>query len=215
MPIHLTPLDNNFAFEVQGLDLWSGLDDRQVRTLDDAWANQGVLVFRRQVAFGGGAGHLQQPFRHTRRHRPYRLGVQVSSRGHADLKYAQRRWTYDRWARVGRTQLAHRSILRGSAGDGRHPLWRRGAGGRAAHLLGQPAARLRSTPARDQGADRRPARYLQLRQNGTRTTKTRPCPAKKSWRRRLTYPTRWCTPIRHPAPARFIWTRRPWSASKA
>ena len=27
---HLTPLDNNFAFEVQGLDIWSGLDDVQV-----------------------------------------------------------------------------------------------------------------------------------------------------------------------------------------
>ena len=49
MPPHLTPLDNNFAFEVQGLDIWSGLDDAQVRTLDDAWANQGVLVFRRQL----------------------------------------------------------------------------------------------------------------------------------------------------------------------
>ena len=48
MTLHLTPLDNNFAFEVQGLDLWSGLDDGQVRSLDDAWANQGVLVFRRQ-----------------------------------------------------------------------------------------------------------------------------------------------------------------------
>ena len=48
MTIHLTPLDNNFAFEVQGLDIWSGLDDAQVRDLDDAWANQGVLVFRRQ-----------------------------------------------------------------------------------------------------------------------------------------------------------------------
>ena len=30
MPIHLTPLDQNFAFEVQGLDIWSGLDDAQV-----------------------------------------------------------------------------------------------------------------------------------------------------------------------------------------
>ena len=49
MHLHLTPLDNNFAFEVQGRDLWSGLDDTQVRTLDDAWANQGVLVFRRQL----------------------------------------------------------------------------------------------------------------------------------------------------------------------
>ena len=48
MPLHLTPLDNNFAFEVQGLDIWSGLDDAHVRTLDDAWANQGVLVFHRQ-----------------------------------------------------------------------------------------------------------------------------------------------------------------------
>ena len=46
---HLTPLDNNFAFEVQGLDICSGFDDAQVRTLDDAWANQGVLVFRRQL----------------------------------------------------------------------------------------------------------------------------------------------------------------------
>ncbi len=50
---HLTPLDNNFAFEVQGLDIWSGLDDAQVRTLDDAWANQGVLVFRRQALTEG------------------------------------------------------------------------------------------------------------------------------------------------------------------
>ena len=49
MTIHLTPLDNNFAFEVQGLDIWSGFDDAQVRTLDDAWANQGALVFRRQL----------------------------------------------------------------------------------------------------------------------------------------------------------------------
>ena len=48
-----TPLDNNFAFEVQGLDIWSGLDDAQVRTLDDAWANQGVLVFRRQALTEG------------------------------------------------------------------------------------------------------------------------------------------------------------------
>ena len=50
---HLTPLDNNFAFEVQGLDIWSGLDDAQVRALDDAWANQGVLVFRRQALTEG------------------------------------------------------------------------------------------------------------------------------------------------------------------
>ena len=48
MPIHPNPLDNNFAFEVQGLDIWSGLDDGQVRSLYDAWANQWVLVFRRQ-----------------------------------------------------------------------------------------------------------------------------------------------------------------------
>ena len=27
---HLTPLDNNFAFEVQRLDIWSGLDEAQV-----------------------------------------------------------------------------------------------------------------------------------------------------------------------------------------
>ena len=50
---HLTPLDNNFAFEVQGLDIWSGLDDARVRALDDAWANQGVLVFRRQALTEG------------------------------------------------------------------------------------------------------------------------------------------------------------------
>ena len=53
MPPHLTPLDNDFAFEVQGLDIWSGLDDAQVRTPDDAWANQGVLVFRRQALTEG------------------------------------------------------------------------------------------------------------------------------------------------------------------
>ena len=53
MPLHLTPLDNNFDFEVQGLDIWSGLDDAQVRTPDDAWANQGVLVFRRQALTEG------------------------------------------------------------------------------------------------------------------------------------------------------------------
>ena len=46
---HLTPLDNKFAFQVQGLDIWAGLDDAHVRTLDDAWADQGILVFRRQA----------------------------------------------------------------------------------------------------------------------------------------------------------------------
>ena len=45
---HLTPLDQNFAFQVLDLDIWAGLDDAHVQTLDDAWANQGVLVFRRQ-----------------------------------------------------------------------------------------------------------------------------------------------------------------------
>lgn len=46
---HLTALDDNFAFQVEDFDIWAGLDDAQVRILDDAWANQGVLVFRRQA----------------------------------------------------------------------------------------------------------------------------------------------------------------------
>ena len=163
MPLHLTPLDNNFAFEVQGLDIWSGLDDGQVRSLDDAWANQGVLVFRRQslseeelVTFSRRFGTPDVIVRTDWASKGRPEVTQISNMRNAD-------GTYDWWARVGRAQLAHRSILRGRAGHGRHPLWRRGAGGRTAHLLGQPAARLRSTPARDQGADRRPARYLQLR----------------------------------------------------
>ena len=49
MTLQLTPLNEKFAFEVLGVEIWSGLDDGQVRTLDDAWANQGVLVFRRQA----------------------------------------------------------------------------------------------------------------------------------------------------------------------
>ncbi len=49
MTLDLTPLNENFAIEVVGVEIWSGLDDGQVRTLDDAWANQGVLVFRRQA----------------------------------------------------------------------------------------------------------------------------------------------------------------------
>ena len=46
---HLIPLDNNFAFEVRDLDIWAGLGDAHVRTLDDALATHGVLVFRRQA----------------------------------------------------------------------------------------------------------------------------------------------------------------------
>ena len=49
MTLRLAPLDENFAFEVSGVETWSGLDDEQVRSFDDAWANQGVLVFRRQA----------------------------------------------------------------------------------------------------------------------------------------------------------------------
>ena len=49
MTLDLTPLDGNFTYEVTGLEIWSGLDDGQVRTLDDAWSSQGVLVFRRQA----------------------------------------------------------------------------------------------------------------------------------------------------------------------
>ena len=33
MTLHLAPLNENFAFEVVGVDIWSGLDDGQVRTL--------------------------------------------------------------------------------------------------------------------------------------------------------------------------------------
>ncbi len=49
MTFDLAPLDEHFAFEVVGVEIWSGLDEGQVRTLDDAWGNQGVLVFRRQA----------------------------------------------------------------------------------------------------------------------------------------------------------------------
>ena len=49
MTLDLAPLNEHFAFEVVGVEIWSGLDYRQVRTLDDAWGNQGVLVFRRQA----------------------------------------------------------------------------------------------------------------------------------------------------------------------
>ena len=45
---HPTPLTPNFALEYAGLRLWSPLDRREVRTLDDALATHGVLVFRRQ-----------------------------------------------------------------------------------------------------------------------------------------------------------------------
>ena len=49
MTLDLAPLNEHFAFEVVGVEIWSGLDEGQVRTLDDAWGNQGVLVFRRQA----------------------------------------------------------------------------------------------------------------------------------------------------------------------
>ena len=43
-----TPLNPNFALEYTEIQIWSPLDDQQVRSLDDALATHGVLVFRRQ-----------------------------------------------------------------------------------------------------------------------------------------------------------------------
>src|SRR3546814_2651006 len=41
-------LDDNFAFEIVGLNLWADLDDETFEELSKAWSTQGVLVFRRQ-----------------------------------------------------------------------------------------------------------------------------------------------------------------------
>src|SRR5690348_13996873 len=49
MPLESRPLDDSFAREVVGLQLWQPLDDRTIEQLRDLWARHPVLVFRRQA----------------------------------------------------------------------------------------------------------------------------------------------------------------------
>src|SRR3546814_10977850 len=48
MTLNVKRLDDNFAFEIVGLNLWADLDDETFEELSKAWSTQGVLVFRRQ-----------------------------------------------------------------------------------------------------------------------------------------------------------------------
>ena len=215
MPLHLTPLDNNFAFEVQGLDIWPGLDDGQVRTLDDSWANQGVLVFRRQslseeelVTFSSRFGTPDVIVRTDWASKGRPEVTQISNMRNADghtiggLGSGELNWHTDQ-SYVA--EPATGAILYGVEvpEDGPHTYW--------ANLQLAYEALPQETKARIAGRRAIPS----ATPNDIRITKTRPCPAKKSWRRPLTYPTRWCTTIRHPAPGRSTLIRRPWSASKA
>ena len=49
MSIRIEPIGGSFAAEVQGLELWRGLDDATTDALRQAWGRHGVLVFRRQA----------------------------------------------------------------------------------------------------------------------------------------------------------------------
>ena len=49
MSPEILPIDGRFAFEVRGLPAWADMDEATVRTLDDAWSQGGVMVFRRQA----------------------------------------------------------------------------------------------------------------------------------------------------------------------
>ena len=163
MPIHLTPLDNNFAFEVQGLDIWSGLDDAQVRSLDDAWANQGVLVFRRQslseeelVTFSSRFGTPDVIVRTDWASKGRPEVTQISNMRNADgktiggLGSGELHWHTDQ---AYMAEPATGAILYGVEvpEDGPHTYW--------ANLQ----LAYEALPQRDQGADRRPTRYLQIR----------------------------------------------------
>lgn len=47
--MQISPIDDNFAFEVSGLNLWDDIDNASIAELAAAWSSQGVLVFRRQA----------------------------------------------------------------------------------------------------------------------------------------------------------------------
>ena len=49
MPLESRPVDDSFAREVFGLQLWEPLDERTIDQLRDLWAHHPVLVFRRQA----------------------------------------------------------------------------------------------------------------------------------------------------------------------
>jgi taurine dioxygenase len=49
MPLETRPLDNSFACEVVGLRLWEQLNNETIDQLRALWADQPVLVFRRQA----------------------------------------------------------------------------------------------------------------------------------------------------------------------
>ncbi len=49
MTLDIAPIDASFAREVRGFDLWRDHDDATIDALRRAWAESGVLVFRRQA----------------------------------------------------------------------------------------------------------------------------------------------------------------------
>ena len=87
---HPTPLTPDFALEYAGLRLWSPLDRQQVRTLDDALATHGVLVFRRQSLTESELVAFSKRFGTPACYRPHRLGLRCQPRDHPDLQHAQR-----------------------------------------------------------------------------------------------------------------------------
>ncbi len=89
MNLQTVPLHQDFGLEIQGVDLSAPLSDRISTELDDLLAQNGVLVFRRQllgeadlVRFAGGFGELEKTI-YTKGVSPYHPEVIYIS----NLKY--------------------------------------------------------------------------------------------------------------------------------
>ena len=89
MNLQTVPLHQDFGLEIQGVDLSAPLSDRISTALDDLLAQNGVLVFRRQllgeadlVRFAGGFGELEKTI-YTKGVSPYHPEVIYIS----NLKY--------------------------------------------------------------------------------------------------------------------------------
>ena len=89
MNLQTVPLHKDFGLEIQGVDLSAPLSDRISTALDDLLAQNGVLVFRRQllgeadlVRFAGGFGELEKTI-YTKGVSPYHPEVIYIS----NLKY--------------------------------------------------------------------------------------------------------------------------------